>query len=127
MVQGRGGTAITFFSKEGFTQGSPLVMFEYGIGILPPIRRLKEESHEVKQPWYADDDGAGGSFAELCCFYVWLQEIGPPYGYFAEHLKSVLIVQELNKTSAKSAFTDFDFKVQTGHLNLGGYVGSLTD
>jgi hypothetical protein len=40
-------------------------MFGYGIGILPLIRRLKIEFPAVKQPWYADDAGAGGSFTDL--------------------------------------------------------------
>jgi hypothetical protein len=67
-------------------------MFGYGIGILPLIRRLKEEFPEVKEPWNADDAGAGGSFEDLRRFFTRLQEIGPLYGYFPEPSKSILIV-----------------------------------
>jgi hypothetical protein len=70
MVWSKGGTAFTLFSKEGVTQGDPLSMFGYGIGILPLIFRLKEEFPEVKQPWYANDAGAGGSLTNLHRFFA---------------------------------------------------------
>jgi hypothetical protein len=81
----------------------------------------------VKQPWYSDDAGAGGSFEDLRRFFTRLQEIGPSYGYFPEPSKSILIVQEFNRTSAKSAFADLGFNVQTGHQYLGGIIGSSDD
>jgi hypothetical protein len=58
------------YSKEGVMQGDPLSMFGFGIGILPLIRRLKQEFPAVKQPWYADDAGAGGSFTDLQQFFI---------------------------------------------------------
>ena len=75
VIRGKQGTCVVIFSKEGVTQGDPLSMFGYGIGVLPLIRRLKEEFPSVKQPWYADDAGAGGHFTELRAFMEWLQEI----------------------------------------------------
>jgi hypothetical protein len=66
MIQGKGGTSVLLYSKEaGVTQGDPLSMFSYGIGILPLICRLKHEFPAVKQPWYTDDAGAGGCFIDL--------------------------------------------------------------
>ena len=118
MVQSKGGTATTLFSKEGVTQGGPLSMFGYGIGILPLICILKEEFTEVRQPWYADDAGAGGSFSDLRHFFSRLQEIGPSHGYFPEPSKSILVVQEHNRALAKSAFAHFDFKVRAGYRYL---------
>ena len=47
-------------SKEGVTQGDPLSMIVYGIGILPLIRELQDAHPQVTQPWYADDARAGG-------------------------------------------------------------------
>ena len=52
-------------SKEGVAQGDPLAMIAYGIGILPLIRELCAAHPHVTQPWYADDDGAGGEFVAL--------------------------------------------------------------
>jgi hypothetical protein len=116
------GTATTLFSKEGVTQDNPLAMSGYGVGILPLICLLKYEFPEVKQPWYADDAGAGGCFSDLCRFFAWLQEIGPCYGYFPEPSKSILVVQEHNWTTAKSTFANLDFKVRSRSHYLGGFV-----
>jgi hypothetical protein len=105
------------------------LMFGYGIGrILPLIRCLKNTFHEAKQPWYANKAGAGGSFLNLCRFFSWLQEIGPFYDYFPEPSKIILHVQEHNQTIAKSAFTEFDFKVRSGsRYFLGDFIGSSDD
>ena len=48
-------------SKEGVTQGDPLAMIAYGIGVLPLSQELREAHPRVTQPWYADYVGAGGS------------------------------------------------------------------
>ena len=69
VIRSRDGKSTAFiFSKEGVTQGDALAMAAYGVGLLPLIRRLKQEFPNVKQPWYADDAGAGGSFTELRLF-----------------------------------------------------------
>jgi hypothetical protein len=103
VIRGKGGTVVLIFSKEGVTQGDPLSMFGYGIGILPLIHKLKLEFPAVKQPWYADDAGAGISFTDLRTFFLRLQELGPTYGYFPEPSKSILIVRAHNRTRAKSS------------------------
>jgi hypothetical protein len=127
VIRGKGGSMSLLHSKEGVTQGDPLSMFAYGIGILPLIRRLQEEFPTVKQPWYADDAGAGGSFTDLRQFFLRLQEIGPAYGYFPEPTKSILIARAHNQHTAKSTFQDLQFKVTTGSRYLGGYIGSQAD
>jgi hypothetical protein len=77
MIRGNNGTGAVLFSKEGVTQGDPLAMVAYGIGLLPIIRQLKAEFPAVEQPWYADDAGAGGSFQGIRAYFQRLQEIGP--------------------------------------------------
>jgi hypothetical protein len=99
-------------------------MAAYGLGLLPLIRQLKEEFPEVRQPWYADDAGAGGHFKDLRRFFRRLQEIGPSYGYHPEPSKSILIVQEHNVEEAEMEFTDLLFKVTTGSRYLGGFIGA---
>jgi hypothetical protein len=111
------------YSKEGVTQGDPLSMFAYGIGILPLICLLKSGFPAVEQPWYADDAGAGGKFSEICRFFHKLQEIGPSFGYFPEPSKSILVVSQHNLEAAQTAFPDFSFKVTTGSRYLGGFIG----
>jgi hypothetical protein len=128
VIQGEGGTTVLLYSKEGVTQGDPLSMFGYSIGILILIRRLKHEFLAVKQPWYTDDAGAGSCFADLQQFFLCLQEIGPAYGYFPEPTKSILLVRAHNRTIARSSFQDLQFKVQTGsRYYLGAYIGSQVD
>ena len=46
--------------KEGVTQGDPLAMIAYGIGVIPLIRDLQGTHPRVTQPWYVNDAGAGG-------------------------------------------------------------------
>ena len=62
MIRGSNGMGVFLFSKEGVTQGDPILMFIYGISLLPLIRQLKAKFPMVQQPWYADDAGAGGKF-----------------------------------------------------------------
>jgi hypothetical protein len=88
-------------------------MFGYGIGIMPLIHKLKREFPAVKQPWYIDDAGTGDCFADLRKFFLWLQEIGPTYGYFPEPTKSILITQSPGQPSRTC-----NFKSETGSCYL---------
>ena len=51
VLRNRNGTASFLHSKEGVTQGDPLAMIAYRIGILPLIKNLKREIPDVTQPW----------------------------------------------------------------------------
>ena len=55
VLQKGNGTASILHSREGATQGDPLAMIAYGIGILPLINNLKREIPDVTHPWYAED------------------------------------------------------------------------
>ena len=57
----KGGLGHLLNSKEDVTQGDPLAMIAYGIGVLPLIRELRYAQPRVTQPWYTDDAGAGGN------------------------------------------------------------------
>ena len=50
------------YSKEGATQGDPLSMIIYGVGMLSLTRSLKRQIMDCLQSWYADDAIAGGKF-----------------------------------------------------------------
>jgi hypothetical protein len=69
MIQGKGGSTSLLYSKEGVMQGDPLSMLGYGIGILPLIRCLQTKIPTIKQPWYANNAGTGGSFSDLRKFF----------------------------------------------------------
>ena len=74
------------------TQGNPLAMIAYGIGILPLIKNLKQEIPDVTQCWYSDNAGPLGMFARIKRYFNSLTRQVPGRGYFPEPFKSVLIV-----------------------------------
>ena len=67
----------TFRGGGGVTQGDPLAMITYGIGILPLINNIKREIPDVTQPWYADNSGALGMFARIETYFDSLTRQGP--------------------------------------------------
>ena len=50
------------YTKEGTTQGDPLAMSMYVLGILPSIKKL---NGAAKQVWFADDSTAGGKLEQI--------------------------------------------------------------
>ena len=68
-------------SKEVVTQGDPLVMISYGIGVLPLIRELWNAHPRVTEPCYADDVKVGGAFQQVQAHFRDLQARGPARGY----------------------------------------------
>ena len=53
----------TISSQEGTTQGDPLAMAMFALGIKPLINDISTE--DTKQVWYADDASAGGDLNSL--------------------------------------------------------------
>ena len=74
------------FSLEGTTQGDPLEMVMYAIGILPLIHHLNQFS--VQQVWYADDTAALGKLSTIQSWWEELQCHGLFLGYYANRTKS---------------------------------------
>ena len=95
------GSGHFLHSKEGVTQGDPLAMIAYGIGVLPLIRDLRRAHPRVMQPWYADDAGAEGQFGDVMAHFRDLQLRGPAQEYFPEPTNSILVVAERNAPQAK--------------------------
>ena len=83
-------------SNEGVTQGDPLALIAYGIGVLPLIKDLRRAHPHVTQPWYADDAGTGPKFEEIIDHFRDLQLRGPAWGYYPEPTKSILVVAKMN-------------------------------
>ena len=105
------------------TQGDPLAMIAYGIGILPLINNLIQEITHVTQPWYADDAGGLGTFAILDTCFDLLTLQGPGRGYYPEPSKIVLIVRPQNLEAGKVFGACHVFKVCTDAHYFGGYIG----
>jgi len=110
----------TIPSREGTTQGDPVAMAMYAIGILPLILHLQEEADQLR---YADDSSAGGTIKNLRGWWDKLQKLGPNYGYFTHPQKSVLVVKEHRLAEAEAAFEGTGIQVSS----LGGrYLGCNT-
>ena len=90
------GSGHFLHSKKSVTQGNPLSMITYGIGVLPLIRDLRRAHPRLTQPCYADDAGAGGKFGEIMAHFRDLQLRGTARGYYPEPTKSILVVAERN-------------------------------
>ncbi len=111
------------YSKEGTTQGDPLSMAFYALGVLPLISNLKDLQKWI-QMWYADDASSGGTLPMLREWFGDLMAMGPAFGYFPEPTKSVLVVDEADVPAAKDLFGDIGVHVTTSHRLLGGHIGS---
>ena len=112
------------FSKEGVTQGDPLAMVAYGLGILPLILELRTAHPSVTHLWYADDAWVGGTFGGIRQHLVDLMVRGLPRGYFPELIKSILVVSPWNVPRLEAFFRGYGLQFVTGSRYLGSFVGS---
>ena len=117
------GQLHVLLSQEGTTQGCPLAMLMYAIGVYPLISRLKDPASH-KQNWYADDSACGSTLVRIRAWFLRLLELGPAFGYFAEPVKSVLVVKEEHQEQAEIMFADLQVKVVLASRFLGGCVGT---
>jgi len=123
ILRDRNGTTLRIFSKEGVTQGDPIAMFMYGIGIVPMIRKMKELRPNFRDSWYADDGAGQGNFVEIREYLDTLAVVGKAYNYYPKHQKSTVVVREKELEAANSYFADMQTQVVTGACYLGGFVG----
>ena len=77
-------------SQEGTTQGDPLAMAMYALGLQPLITLLHGLTRQVS---YADDATGAGSLAEVKCWDAMVMS-GPQFGYDVNPRKTWLIVKE---------------------------------
>ena len=96
LIRSGNGMSHLLHIKGGVTQGDPLAMITYDTGIPPLIQDLWTAHPRVTHQWYADDDGAGGTFAGILRHLDNLTMRGPPYGYFPEPTKSILVMYTQN-------------------------------
>ena len=66
VVRNPGDKPLTFFSKEGITQGDPFAMI-IAYGVL--IHKLKELNVLLIQSWYADDASTAGKFDKILSLF----------------------------------------------------------
>ena len=110
-------------SHEGTTQGDPLAMPMYALGVLPLVRSVATPG--ARQSWYVDDASAGGKLAPVRKWLDRLVTDGPAYGYFTNPSKSVLLVKPDRLEAAQAMFSGTGVTITTdGCRHLGSALGS---
>ena len=117
------GSGYFLRSKECMTQGYPLAMIAYGIGISSIICNLHTAHPHVTQPWYSEDAGAVVMFEASCDHMHSLLVRGPPQGYFPDPTKSILVVSLRNFQRAEDHLRGIDMWLVTGRSYLGIFIG----
>ena len=115
-------------SSEGTTQGDPVAMPSYGVGILPLLAIIKPEfePEKMKHVAYADDLGGGSRLEKLRDWWDRCVEHGPAMGYHPKASKSWLVVKEDLLEKATELFNGTGVKITTeGRKYLGGHVGTV--
>ena len=120
-----GGEEIT--SSEGTTQGDPIAMQAYGIGLTPLLNLLSRgEAEEAwKQVAFADDITGIGKLLFLRIWWDLVNKYGPLLGYHPKAVKSWLIVKPGYLDSAKEMFHGTQINItEKGRKHLGAVIGS---
>ena len=99
------------WSREGTTQGDPMAMIMYGMGILPLIHSLQDDNGTRKQVWYADDAAAAGTVSAVRSWWEALKEKGPAYGYFPNQGKTWAIVKKEKVQQAQEALDGIEVDI----------------
>ena len=114
-------------STEGTTQGDPLAMAKYALAIVPLINKLRNNSPDVKQVWYADDATGAGPCEKLRHWWDQVGYLGPTFGYYPNGTKTYLIVKKEHENRAKALFADTDVNITiNAKRHLGAALGANT-
>jgi hypothetical protein len=113
-------------SAEGMVQGCPMAMLGFAVGLLPMVRKLKEEAEELHlgQSFYADDGLGSGNLEALERWYDKLCDLGKPYGYIPQPAKCMIVTKFPD--TARDLFVQKGFRpenIVAGARYLGGFVG----
>ena len=115
-------------SEEGTTQGDPIAMAIYGIGMSVLQSSLEYSETKVKSVAYADDYSGAGNIKDLVKWWEKLSELGPHFGYFPNAEKSILIVKPEKLSTARELFDNTKLKITSdGQRHLGAVIGSDAD
>ena len=112
-------------SSEGTTQGDPVAMAMYAMGMMKLQDIIRYENTNVKQVAYADDLTGVGKTSDLKKWWDLVTKHGPEIGYLPNATKSVLIVKPAAFESAKEIFSNSNVRVtKDGERHLGAVIGT---
>ena len=109
--------------KEDVTHGGRLAMITYNIWILPLIQEICVANPNIAQPWYADGSITGGTLRALYKHMTDMLGRGPPWGYFTETTKIILVVFPWNFQRAEAHSQRMVVRVVTRSCYLSGFIG----
>ncbi|XP_063615254.1 uncharacterized protein LOC134788297 [Penaeus indicus] len=113
-------------SAEGTTQGDPIAMAMYAIGLLKLQDPISHEKTQVKQVAYADDITGAGKIEDIKRWWDEIVLYGPMQGYYPNAQKTVLIVKPQKLDLAKEKFKNTDIIIKTGgEKHLGAILGPI--
>ena len=109
-------------STGGTTQGHPLAMPMYGIGITP-LSELMQKLN-FTQKWYADDESAAGDLKSLRAILDNLDVHGKAFGYNVKPSKCQLTLIKNRRDSAIIVFEGTNMTMVDGFRVLGSVIGT---
>ena len=125
IVDDRKGRAKVIQSMEGTTQGDPVAMAMYAIGMSVLQDVISYENTKVKQVAYADDLSGAGKISDLMKWWNLVNDKGPIIGYTPNANKSVLIVKPELYGIAEEIFKDSGVIItKDGMRHLGAAIGT---
>ena len=112
-------------SEEGTTQGDPIAMAAYALGLSVLQNKISQNNTGAKHIAYADDLVGAGKLQEIKNLWDEICKHGPPLGYNPNATKSCLIVKEEMKDLATDIFKNTGITITTeGQKHLGAVIGS---
>ncbi|KAG0725890.1 hypothetical protein GWK47_037716 [Chionoecetes opilio] len=112
-------------SREGTTQGDPVAMAMYALGMSVLQEVIAFEKTKVKQVAYADDLSGAGKLQDLSHWWGLIQANGPTIGYTPNAAKSFLIVKPEHYDGAVNIFSGSGVVVtKEGQRHLGAVIGT---
>ena len=116
------GTERFLHSSEDVTQGYPIDMVTYSIGIILLIKRPKAAYPDDTYTWYADYSGALGAYGNIELYFNSLKTPVLSRRYHPKPSKIILIVHPDNIETQKLFGLCHGFKVCTGVSYLGSVI-----
>ena len=112
-------------SMEGTTQGDPVAMAMYALGLSVLQDVIAFEKTKIKQVAYADDLSGAGKLIHLKEWWRMVNDNGPIIGYTPNAAKSVLIVKPELYDSGVEIFNGSGVVVtKDGQRHLGAVLGT---
>ena len=121
-----GDPPVTILSREGVTQGDPLLMVLYRITLVPIYEELRAADPGLLSPFYTDDAASNGLTRRSAHILKLLMKMGPDRGYFPKPANSLFVLDTPSQEEAAKqefAIEGLTLNFGSGSRYLGSYLG----